>query len=78
LRRRAAATARLLTRPPDWQAEGRYMYAHTMSGDTVVPPGRVWLQGDNIRNSTDSRNYGPVRSRRPSACPQQRQARSSV
>jgi len=25
-----------------------------------VPPGSVWLQGDNDRNSTDSRDYGPV------------------
>jgi signal peptidase I len=26
----------------------------------VVPPGHVWLEGDNPRNSMDSRNYGPV------------------
>ena len=25
-----------------------------------VPPGHVWLQGDNMHNSTDSRTYGPV------------------
>ncbi|XP_065158085.1 mitochondrial inner membrane protease subunit 1 [Atheta coriaria] len=26
----------------------------------IVPRGHVWLEGDNTRNSSDSRNYGPV------------------
>jgi inner membrane protease subunit 1 len=26
----------------------------------VIPPGHVWLEGDNAHNSSDSREYGPV------------------
>lgn len=25
-----------------------------------VPKGHVWLEGDNLRNSSDSRSYGPI------------------
>lgn len=28
--------------------------------EEMVPPGCVWLEGDNKLNSTDSRTYGPV------------------
>ncbi|XP_019108134.1 uncharacterized protein LOC104907330 isoform X2 [Beta vulgaris subsp. vulgaris] len=35
--------------------------AHTGNLKTlVVPKGHVWIQGDNIYASTDSRNFGPV------------------
>ncbi|XP_008302041.1 mitochondrial inner membrane protease subunit 1 [Stegastes partitus] len=27
---------------------------------TYVPKGHVWLEGDNLRNSSDSRSYGPI------------------
>lgn len=33
---------------------------HLEFRDVVVPPGHVWLEGDNSANSSDSRHYGPV------------------
>lgn len=38
----------------DHNAGGRF------SDKMVIPPGHVWLRGDNSKNSRDSRNYGPV------------------
>jgi len=35
-------------------------YPHEAGKVVTVPPGRVWLEGDNPANSTDSRSYGPV------------------
>ncbi|KAL0672534.1 hypothetical protein Bca4012_000514 [Brassica carinata] len=39
-------------------------YADPLVGDdsvnVVVPKGHVWIQGDNVHASTDSRNFGPV------------------
>ena len=28
--------------------------------EVTVPRGQVWLQGDNLKTSRDSREYGPV------------------
>mmetsp|Transcript_16577 Transcript_16577/g.40753 ORF Transcript_16577/g.40753 Transcript_16577/m.40753 type:complete len:239 (-) Transcript_16577:166-882(-) len=33
---------------------------HTWQNQRYVPAGHLWLEGDNRRNSMDSRNYGPV------------------
>ena len=28
--------------------------------DVKVPPGHIWIEGDNKGNSHDSRHYGPI------------------
>ncbi|CAM9817726.1 unnamed protein product [Laminaria digitata] len=33
---------------------------HTGDRPEVVPPGHVWVEGDNPDNSSDSRAYGPI------------------
>uniref|UniRef100_A0A182QPW8 Mitochondrial inner membrane protease subunit n=1 Tax=Anopheles farauti TaxID=69004 RepID=A0A182QPW8_9DIPT len=31
-----------------------------MASIVTVPRGHLWIEGDNVQNSSDSRNYGPV------------------
>lgn len=40
--------------------EGDVLVRKGWVGPLTVPPGHVWLEGDNPDNSTDSRHYGPV------------------
>lgn len=41
--------------------DGCSMTQRTFKSNTVVVPrGHVWLEGDNVENSSDSRHYGPI------------------
>ena len=37
-----------------------YSYKLKKNVKCEVPPGHLWLEGDNKENSSDSRNYGPI------------------
>lgn len=35
-------------------------YGGIFSSNLTVPPGHVWIEGDNAARSRDSRDFGPI------------------
>jgi|SRR5271170_511562 signal peptidase I len=51
----------MLKRAHTYFKGGDIIRADGLKGQFIqVPRGHVWLQGDNLSNSIDSRSYGPV------------------
>jgi len=44
----------------DWVRISTGSYFYPREKIIQTPSGYIWLQGDNLQNSNDSRNYGPV------------------
>uniref|UniRef100_A0A182PSM6 IMP2-like protein n=1 Tax=Anopheles epiroticus TaxID=199890 RepID=A0A182PSM6_9DIPT len=40
--------------------EDEVTHAEPRTSIVTVPRGHLWIEGDNVQNSSDSRNYGPV------------------
>lgn len=37
-----------------------YSYKESRTVEVIVPAGHVWIVGDNLENSKDSRDFGPL------------------
>lgn len=47
--------------PDEWvDVEQNSPHPEIRTSIVTVPRGHLWIEGDNVHNSSDSRNYGPV------------------